>query len=304
VGKAKILVVDDEPRTRDAMKDLLEDEGYDVRAARDGADALAQVDAFEPDLVLSDVCMPGTDGLELTRRLRASTRVADTALILISAIHDRDRRVLALDVGADDFLDKPVDPNELLARVRAHLRRARRHSDVLRLSVVDQLTSVLNRRGLFETLEREIVKATASGTPLSVLVVDLDDFKNVNDTFGHAAGDEVLKRAAALLKSSVREQDSVGRVGGDEMVVVLACSDAWDAAAVAARIRSVEGPGSARVTLSVGAATLHAGETADELLARADANMYEEKAASKRRDRRSPTPTSSVYIQVHDRKER
>jgi len=302
--ETRVLVVDDEPNTREGMQALLEDEGFVVAVAGDGAEALALVETFRPDLVLSDVCMPHTDGFEFTRALRNSTRASDTALILVSADHDIERRVRALDIGADDFMGKPLDLDELLARVRAHVRRARRHSDVLRLSIIDELTSVLNRRGLFTTLEREIQKAAQCNTPLSVLVVDVDDFKKVNDRYGHAAGDGVLQRTADVLRAAVRDHDTVARFGGDEFVVLLPRSDRWDASAVVARIQSVEGPSEGRVTLSVGAATLRPGETADELLERADSSMYDEKASSKVRSRRSAPPSSSTYIQVADRRKR
>lgn len=299
--ETRVLVVDDDPVSREGLQALLEDEGFVVAVAGDGRDALAKVETFRPDLVLSDVCMPNTDGFELARALRTSTRAEDTALILISGNHDIDRRVHALDIGADDFMGKPLDLDELLARIRAHVRRTRRHSDVLRLSIVDELTSTLNRRGLFATLERELQKAVEAGTPLSVLVVDVDDFKKVNDTYGHAAGDEVLKRTANLLRHCVREHDTVARFGGDELAVVLPRSDAWDASAVAARVRFVEGPADSQVTLSVGTATLRPGETVDDLLGRADANMYDEKASSKVRSRSRPPAVDTTYIKVNGR---
>jgi diguanylate cyclase (GGDEF)-like protein len=298
-GDSKVLVVDDEPNSRDGLVALLEDEGFTVASAANGEQALEVAEAFRPDLVVSDVCMPDMDGYELARALRETAYAADTPLILISARHEIDRRVRALNLGADDFMPKPLDLDELLARVRAHLRRARRHSQVLRMSVVDELTSALNRRGLFLTLEREIRRAHEDGVPLSVLYVDVDGFKEVNDVHGHAAGDAVLQRTVELLCSVVPADGSVGRLGGDELVMVLPRTDSWGASAIAARVRSVEGPGRTNVTLSVGTASLRPGENSDELLSRADERMYEEKTSAKWRKRRGGTPmTDSTYVSV------
>jgi diguanylate cyclase (GGDEF)-like protein len=295
---AKILVVDDEPNSREGLASLLEDEGFTVGVAANGEEALARFEELQPDLVISDVCMPQSDGYELVRALRQSTRAADTPLILISARHDVDRRVRGLDLGADDFMAKPLDLDELLARVRAHLRRARRHSQVLRMSVIDELTTVLNRRGLFMTLAEEIRQAGEDQAPLSVLYVDVDGFKEVNDQYGHAAGDAVLQRTSQLLRERAPKKAAVGRLGGDEMVVVLPGCDSWDASAIAARIRSVEGPDGMHVTLSVGVAALRPGENADELLRRADDRMYEEKSATKMRKRGGTPATDTSYVRV------
>ncbi len=298
------MVVDDDKNGREGLSDLLEEEGFVVTAATDGAEALALFADFRPDLVLSDICMPNMNGLALARALRASPRMADTPLILLSARHEKARRLEALEAGADDFVAKPLELDELLARVRAHLRRARRHSQVVRMSIIDELTSILNRRGLFELLTQEIARANEDGTPLSVLYVDVDGFKKVNDDYGHAAGDEVLKRTADLLQETAPKSAFVGRLGGDELVVLLPRCDGWGAAALAARVRSVEGPDGSRITLSVGVATLQPGETADDLIGRADERMYEEKIAAKEKGRgRSPKADTS-YVRVPGRQTR
>jgi two-component system cell cycle response regulator len=298
------LVVEDDRSSRTALADLLRDAGYEVTCAADGAEALDRLQTDRPDLVISDVCMRGTDGFEMTRELRARTEVADTRLILVSALGDVDRRVKALDLGADDFLTKPLDPEELLARVRAQLRRARKHSDVVRMSLVDGLTGVLNRRGAFAEIERAIEHTRREGRPLSVLVADVDDFKEINDTLGHATGDGVLKSVADRLRHEVRAADCVGRLGGDEFVVVLAGIGKREAKAIADRIRTVEGPSRAhRVGVSIGAATLRSGESCDALLERADRRMYECKRrrrhARRPKPRAGPAPRSSTTYGVH-----
>ena len=287
-------MVEDDRNSRLAMAELLEDSGYDVCMAVDGAEALQRIESDRPDLVVSDVCMPGTDGLEMAQELRQMANLSDMALILVSGLSDTDRRVAALDVGADDFLSKPIEPDELLARVRAHLRRARRHSDAVRRSIVDGLTDVLNRRGIFDVLEYEIDAARRGGHELSALLVDLDDFKAINDDFGHAAGDEVLRRVSMLLRRRVGGADAVGRIGGDEFVVVLPDTDQPRAREMADRLTHVEGPeGARRVSMSVGVATLRPGDTADGMLARADEAMYRRKRATRIRRRRLEETCSS-----------
>jgi diguanylate cyclase (GGDEF)-like protein len=276
-ARPRILIVDDDPASRRALADLLVDEGYEVDAAADADQALARIQRGPPQLVIADVVLPGIDGLELTRRLREEQEMLDVPIVLVSGRGDTSWRIEGLEGGADDVLPKPVDPEELVARLHAHLRRARRHSDVVRMSIVDPLTEVLNRRGIDEVLGRAVERARRDGDPLSVLLVDINDFKGINDTLGHATGDEVLRRVADALRRQVRPVDHVGRIGGDEFVVVLEGVARERAVPIARRLHHVEGPGGLPVSLSVGLAALDPGESLDALLARADAAMYQQK---------------------------
>jgi diguanylate cyclase (GGDEF)-like protein len=279
---ARILVVEDDDDSRALLAELLARDGHDVRTAPDADAALAEIAREAPEVVVSDVVMPGGGGFEVVRRLRADPALASIPVILVSALDAATRKVAGLDLGADDYVAKPVDVAELLARVRTQLRRAAQYRALDRSARVDPLTGVMNRRGILELLQRELRAASAGGAPVSVALVDVDRFKHVNDHFGHAAGDTVLRLVAHALVANARAADDVGRLGGDELVLVLPGSDEVGAALVASRLRQVrvpiEAPGDGEVvTLSVGAATRRPGEGADALLARADHAMYLDK---------------------------
>jgi diguanylate cyclase (GGDEF)-like protein len=274
-----ILVVDDDPTTREALAELLEDEGYPVATAGSASEAMTAIERERPGLILSDVRMPGGDGMELITRVRASSDFAHTPILLVSALEDHDQRIAALDLGANDFIAKPVDPRELLARVRVQLRQIRREGELERHAMTDPLTGVLNHRGLHALLRRERERAIRTRQPLSVLLIDIDRFKQVNDKHGHQTGDTLLRQIAASLVRAVRAVDDVGRIGGDEFVVVLPGADAAAAATLCMRLRALRprlatAEGELAVSLSIGAATLDGDESIETLLDRADRRMY------------------------------
>jgi two-component system cell cycle response regulator len=279
----RILIVEDDDDVRDALQELLEDHGYEVEAARDGGEALRMIASDTPALVISDVRMPGVDGLRLVETLRARAATHDIPIILLSGLDQKERRVLALDLGADDFVTKPADPEELLARVRVHLRHAHRAQALVRRSLLDPLTGALNRRGILSVLRRERERSMRAGQPLSVLMLDVDGFKGLNDTYGHAAGDSVLRHIARAIVETVRVVDHVGRMGGDEFVVAIPDGDEHAARALAARLAmmDLEPPDlpieHVQIGISVGVATLQPGDTLETLLERADAEMYRAK---------------------------
>jgi two-component system, cell cycle response regulator len=287
---ARVLVVDDDRDTRQALAELLEGFGYVVRSAHDGQAALevVEADAAEPpDLIISDVCMPRSDGFRMVARLRQAASSRYIPVILISGRHELSRRVAGLDLGADDYLAKPVDADELLARVRVQLRRVRRYDELLRRTIVDELTGVLNRRGIVEALERERSRADRLDHPLTVVMIDVNGFKAINDTFGHSVGDAVLAHIGRSLSRDLRAADQTGRFGGDEFVVVLPDTDEASAAILAQRLRTpqrvpVDLPTAEvlTVTLAVGTATTRGDaddDGVDALLRRADDAMYEDK---------------------------
>ena len=279
-----ILLVEDDAFAREALLTLLTDDGYRVTAVADGVQAYQAACADPPALVISDVEMPHGGGFDLVRRLRTHTATAHVPIVLVSALSEPNRRVHGLDLGADDFVAKPVDYDELLARVRAHLRRAEEREVLERRAMIDPLTGVLNRRGVSAALQRELRRARASHAPLSLLMIDVDRFKALNDTYGHQTGDTVLRHVASALTGAVRAVDHVGRYGGDEFVVILPDTAAGPAAALADRLRKVRLPalavssaGELEVTISIGAATLDDADTAERLVERADQAMYRAK---------------------------
>jgi len=279
----RILIVDDDETAREALAALLAQEGYTVATARNGIEAAASIDHDPPDLVISDVRMPGATGFDLVKYIRSRPIRPDTPVILVSAMGETPRRIAGLDLGADDYLVKPVDTAELLAHVRVQLRHVRRHEALERRAVLDPLTGILNRRGLLSVLRRQQERARRDGTPLSVLMVDVDRFKALNDSYGHQAGDTVLRHIARALVGAMRIEDHVGRLGGDEFLVILP-EDEGSATALAERLSHLRVPPLAvgngqdlEVTVSVGAATMRPGESLDHMIDRADAEMYRRK---------------------------
>lgn len=282
-----ILVVDDHRPACEGLAKLLRLAGYRVWATDSAREAVGIIETEGVDLVISDVNMPGVDGYELTRRLRQLHEMRDVPVILISAIATSQRHVTALEVGADDFLEKPIDCDALLARIRMHLRRRQRLEELSRTSVHDELTGVLNRRGLIEVVERELHRARRDKAPLSLLLLDIDDFKQINDRLGHAEGDLALRRVAEALREAVRGSDTVGRLGGDEFVVVAPNAPPDAGAALALRLGEC-----ASARLSVGVVTTDGAVDGQTLLQQADTAMYGVKRLRKRAARRRREPAS------------
>jgi len=282
VNRRDILLIEDNADSREALSLLLEHHGYAVRSAEDGAQALAEANRQAPELVITDIEMPVLSGLDLLEQFRKTPALAAIPVIILSAYHEINDRVTGLDLGADDFLAKPVDVDELLARVRRQLLRSDREREFARQSIVDALTGVLNRRGLVNFFSRELERAHPQGATVGVMLVDLNDFKRVNDVWGHAAGDTVLCAVARGLQDALRANDRVGRMGGDEFAIVLPDIRSHDCVGLAQRVRQISpieviADAGLRVGLSVGIASAELDETFDVVVARADAAMYEDK---------------------------
>ncbi len=305
---ATILIVDDDPDIRTFLRAVLEGDGHQVHEASTGMEALGHLQLHRPQLVLLDVMMPNMDGFAVAQAMK-SRPGPFVPVILLTALDDPASRERGIASGADEMLAKPVHPFELRLRVRAMLRIEHLASELhvanRRLQLLartDELTRVRNRRGLRSTLLREFHRAGRYGSKLSLLAFDIDRFKLVNDTWGHAIGDQVLKAVARALKDGLRQVDVVGRTGGEEFVVVAPETPSKEALMIAGRLRCavadsrviLPAGGTLQVTVSCGVATL--GEvpatTADELLAFADAALYRAKALG--RDR------CELAVEIHD----
>ena len=241
----KILIADDDIVSARMLQRTLESWGFQVTAVSDGHRALQvlqQPDA--PRLMILDWMMPGLDGPEVIRRFRSGSEHYRYAILLTSRGQKGDI-VAGLEAGADDYLGKPFDHNELRARLRAGQRilnlqeRLLAAKEELRIQATqDALTRLANRRSVLAQLKRDSARCAREHKPLSLLMLDLDRFKSINDTYGHSGGDSVLVAAAQRLKSSVRSYDTVGRFGGEEFLVVLPGTDCRTALVIAERIRT------------------------------------------------------------------
>ncbi|MDA1132796.1 MAG: PleD family two-component system response regulator [Proteobacteria bacterium] len=298
-GRPRILVVEDDPAQATAIVTALADRGEgEVETA--GAAAMAAAAAGGFDVVVVSLTMKDFDGLRLCSHLRAQAATRDTAVLILIDPDGTAAMVRALEMGVVDYLVKPVDPAEVVARTRTQIRRKSYH-DRLRaryemsvaMAVTDSLTGLHNRRYLVGHLENLVARANAGGKPLSLMMLDIDHFKKVNDEHGHAAGDEVLQAFADRLRLGVRGIDLATRYGGEEFVVAMPDTSGAIAETVAGRLLkdiggapfpvlggSIELP----VTVSIGVTTSSGGDdSAEQMLARADEALYAAKEGGRNR---------------------
>ena len=277
---------------------MLEKWGYEVLAAEDGVEALDILRIPDaPRLAILDWMMPHMDGLEVIRRFREDEKDCYTYIILLTAKDRTEDIVTGMKAGADDYIVKPFDNRELQVRLNAARRLLDLQAELLATqealrtqAMRDALTNSLNRRAILDHLEMEIERARRKGGPLSVIMIDIDHFKSINDTYGHAAGDEVLRMVVKLTESSLRSYDRFGRYGGEEFLVVIPQTAQQEALSIAERIRSTveaaEIPwmhNALHVTLSLGVATHDGQQNSDMLISAADGAMYHAKRAGRNR---------------------
>jgi two-component system, cell cycle response regulator len=295
---ARVLVIEDDPLTRRTHAEALIAAGHLVDTAEDGQAGFEKVLASRPDIVLTDWMMPRMDGVTLCRLVKGHEELRSTYVIILSTRGETIAKVTGLDLGADEYLVKPVDVNELLARVRSGLRLRRALMELAaknelleRLALTDSLTSLPNRRAYEESLTSEISRALRHCKPLSLLYLDLDRFKEINDAHGHPIGDEVLVGFADLLRRHARRGDLAARIGGEEFAVLLPHTARQNAALVAERIRkALESAPVGRtrpvaLTTSIGVAVFTGEGVADaaEFAKRADDALYRAKSEGRNR---------------------
>ena len=233
--RQRILVVDDQEDNIDILQARLAAWGFDTATASDGMQALASVEANPPDLILLDVMMPVMDGREVARRIKGNPDLPFIPIIMQTALDSTESKVEGLEAGADDYITKPIEFKELEARIRSMLRikklqealaeRERELSDANErltfMSQTDALTGLHNRRYLEDQLADMFAHSDRLGEPITCVMCDIDKFKSVNDTYGHQAGDAILKQFADILRKEAREIDKVGRYGGEEFMLLL-----------------------------------------------------------------------------------
>ena len=288
-----LLLVDDVPANLDVLLEHLQDKQVRLLAATSGKDALRLALENPPDLILLDVMMPGMNGYEVLRQLKNHAATREVPVIFVTAMSDSVDEAKGLAMGAVDYIAKPFVVPVLKARVKNHLELKRKSDLLAHLAQIDGLTGISNRRHLETRLHQEWDRCQRHGRPLSLVMIDVDHFKQFNDHYGHGRGDDCLRHVAmALSVCSRRSGDMLARYGGEEFMALLPDSSAEQAARVAEGLRkAVQSLGIAhgysssadRVTVSLGVATLVPSKlsTADQLMAAADNALYLAKRAGR-----------------------
>lgn len=295
----RVLIVDDSPAIRREIKQALESEGIGVecREASNGLEGFRSLLDKAADLVLCDLVMPEFDGLKFLQLVGSRPELAEVPVIMLTAIGDVDQKVKVLSSGASDYITKPFHAGELLARVKVHLKiktlqdeLRQKNALLLELSTTDGLTKIYNRRHFLELARKEFERSARLGLQLSLLLFDVDRFKEINDTCGHQVGDDVLMALCRAVISSLRDYDIFGRYGGDEFVVLFPQTDLRAALRVTERIEqaiaTIEVPELAgrRVTMSGGLVTKMVRHTdLEALLKTADEALYRSKSLGRAR---------------------
>jgi diguanylate cyclase (GGDEF)-like protein len=293
-----VLVVDDTTNNRFLMQTYLASAGYQVDLARTGEEALERVSQSNPGIVVLDIMLPRMNGHEVCRRIKTSPRIRHIPVIMITALHGTDERILGIEAGADDFINKPINRVELLIRVKSLLRIKRLHEALAQkvnelekvqfklrqMAVTDGLTGLYNYRYFRSQLLLELSRSKRFGMPLSLVMMDIDHFKDYNDRFGHPSGDVLLKQFTSLVREHIRDVDVLSRYGGEEFMLILPGTDKPSARIAAEKLRvlTAETPfpmadpsQKGRVTVSAGIASAPIDAEIDETLIHlADKALY------------------------------
>ena len=288
----KVLLVEDSYIERHKLGLCLTEWGLEHTAVSSGNEAVKLVEAPNPpDLALLDWLLPGMDGIDVLRRIRKLTQGSYIYTIMLTAKNRKQDRMLAMEAGADDYLSKPVDVAELRSRIMVGKRILELQQSLRFAATHDFLTNLLNRSEILAALEREVARGGRDGNPAAIILCDVDHFKRINDTLGHAAGDEVLKEVARRLKTDLRPYDVVGRYGGEEFLLILPGCNVIHGAKRAEEIRKlvcahpIKTPfGTSSVTISIGVtAGCDDKRSVCDLLRDADLSLYAAKKNGRNR---------------------
>ncbi len=294
----EILIVDDSPTIISILRKSLEPEGYKIKTASSGEEALKIIFTSLPDLILLDVTMPGIDGYETCKIIKSNNLTSGIPIIFVTSSDDSENKVKGFEVGAVDYLTKPFSSREILARVKTHLQLrglVQQHERLIMdlrqmneqlevLSKTDTLTQLANRRAMLDHLESERSRHERTLQPFSLILADIDHFKKFNDTFGHEIGDFVLKEVAHILNDNTRKQDVVSRWGGEEFLILLPDTTLSGAVELAQILLKKVSSSSfnfeeheLKVTLSFGVADFNKGQSVDDCIKVADTRLYKAK---------------------------
>jgi diguanylate cyclase (GGDEF)-like protein len=301
----RILVIDDDPATSQVVRSWFKNGPYEILDAENGERGLDLARSRRPDLILLDLRMPGIDGLVVADQLKSDPGTQAIPVIMLTACRDVDAKVKAFSTGADDYITKPFEVEEVEARIRLMLKKrlffvgmestiqelTDHNQQLEQLLMVDEKTGLYNFREFRKRLREEWARASRYNNALSLVFLDIDDFKKLNDTLGHPAGDRVLAEFATLVAGGARANDFAARYGGEEFSIILPHTDATMAARVAERIRRavaefvfIEDEQPTRITVSAGVATFPSTrgvDSVDELVRAADVALYQAKDQGK-----------------------
>lgn len=291
----KIVVLDDNNQNLKLISDVLEDVGYDVSLCLTSYQLLDYLEEELPDIIILDIMMPDMNGFEVCKRIKAIERLKDIPIIFLSAKTETVDIVYGLEIGGVDYVTKPFRPIELIARIKTHLEiktirdeLKEKNMELIALNeqleeyaIKDTLTKLYNRRMILAKFEEEISRCKRNFEVFSIILLDIDYFKDINDKFGHNFGDEVLKVFASLLTSSKRVQDLVARWGGEEFLIILPCTEKSGAMIVAERIRQQiseyeyhSSAGNIHITATFGVAEFNKEDSVEKIIRKADYALY------------------------------
>lgn len=289
-----ILIVDDDLINIEILNAVLEDE-YDIIFAASGNQAIALAREYQPDLILLDVIMPGMDGYNVCEYLKTDSKTSSIPIIFITGLSDMDAEIKGLQVGAIDYVTKPINPPVVRMRVHNHIELQRARKSLKHLSITDALTDLANRRHFDEVLQTEFNRLSRLRHPLSLVMLDVDFFKKFNDGYGHLEGDNCLKQVAKTIRHSLqRPADFAARYGGEEFSCILPNTDLKGAVAIADKIRiNIEeldiphrnSSVAEHVTISVGVFTVNSYSKTcpNEIVEKADQQLYRAKETGRNR---------------------
>lgn len=294
----RILIVEDDTKDLKLLQNHLVSSNHQIDVVRNGPDAIEAISRQRFDLILLDILLPDISGFEICRRIKQMEDVRDTQVVLITCLNDIENKIKGVELGADDYLIKPIDPRELQARVRVLLKKKSyldslhaHYEKALNSALLDGLTGLYNHAYFKRFLALEIKRSQRQGHSTCLLMIDIDDFKHINDSLGHVAGDGILRNVSHLIKESVREIDVAARYGGEEFAVILPYGDSLAARTVGERIRALienqtfDVPGTEnvqKVTVSIGGAIFPIdADNAERLVETADRMLYKAKRDGK-----------------------
>jgi two-component system cell cycle response regulator len=292
-----VLIVEDNPADAKLIKSLLGSLACSLVMVHSGEEAVSICNNHRIDIIILDMLLPGVDGYEVVKQIKSSASTQSIQIIVVTSLQDIESKIKGYEFGVDDYLVKPINFNEFRARVNSLIKKKAYHDKLMssceaaiQAAITDKLTGAYNRGYLQHYLKNELMKSDRHHHPVSLLMIDIDDLKIVNDTYGHLAGDRLLKEIASELRKCIREIDVLARYGGDEFTIILTHTSKENAAPIADRIRRVIENLAVAVTdqavvtasVSIGVAEyVPSVDTPDILIQRADQALYTAKSDGK-----------------------